>query len=167
MKLSLAKDLVAVSKSLSGIEALETKEEFEPYRAALIQHSSQGAMLASQIDWTNRSEECLLKDTQVDIVAERISHILANLAEQVLGDIEKSVRKKYEQLITECVHQRDVSRILVKKAVTSVKDFSWQYYMRFYFNTHEADPLKQLSIKMGNALFGYSYEYLGVSEKLV
>ena len=77
--------------------------------------------------------------------------ILSNLAEEVLGDIEKSIRKKYEQLITECVHQRDVSRILVEKNVSSTKEFSWQYYMRFYFNVHEKDLLKQLVIRMGNA----------------
>ena len=39
--------------------------------------------------------------------------------------------------------------------------------MRFYFNSKVPDVLQQLSIHMANAQFYYSFEYLGVQDKLV
>lgn len=167
MKISLANDLKHCIKKIASIDDISTLQKFAPYKQAIVDHSSQASMLSSQIDWTERSEGCLDQNKLVTEVAERIVTILSNFAEEVLGDIPKDIRKKYEQLITECVHQRDVSRILVEKNVSSPKEFSWQYYMRFYYNPNEKDILKQLVIRMGNAMFNYSYEYLGVAEKLV
>ena len=42
---------------------------------------------------------------------------LSLLAENVVKDLKKDIRQKYEQIITEFVHQRDVTRLLVKKNV--------------------------------------------------
>ena len=65
------------------------------------------------------------------------------------------------------VHQRDVTRVLVKDRVTSSKSFNWLCQMRFYFDPKNSDVLQQLSIHMANARFNYGFEYLGVQEKLV
>jgi len=56
------------------------------------------------------------------------------------------VRKKYEQLITDFVHQRDVVRILILQQVESLKDFNWLYHMRFYYYPKEQDVMKKLKI---------------------
>jgi len=69
--------------------------------------------------------------------------------------------------ITELVHQRDVTRLLVKDRVVSSKSFNWLCQMRFYFDPKNTDVLQQLSIHMANARFNYGFEYLGVQEKLV
>ena len=50
---------------------------------------------------------------------------------------------------------------------TAADDFTWLYYMRFYWYPKVKDPLEKLIIKMSNAPFFYGFEYLGVSEKLV
>lgn len=71
------------------------------------------------------------------------------------------------QQITELVHQRDMTRILVNNKITSPKSFEWLSQMRFYFNSKVTDVLQQLSIHMANAQFTYSFEYLGVQDKLV
>ena len=71
------------------------------------------------------------------------------------------------QQITELVHQRDMTRILVNNKITSPKSFEWLSQMRFYFNSKITDVLQQLSIHMANAQFTYSFEYLGVQDKLV
>lgn len=76
-------------------------------------------------------------------------------------------RKKYEHLITELVHQRDVIRALIKQNVTSQRDFTWLYQMRFYWEPTNTNVLKKLVIKIANANFYYGFEYLGVGEKLV
>lgn len=65
------------------------------------------------------------------------------------------------------MHQRDVTRLLIKQKVTSPKDFAWQYHMRFTWFMKEPDVLKKLLIQMSNAQFHYGFEYLGIGEKLV
>ena len=79
----------------------------------------------------------------------------------------KDIRQKYEQLITELVHQRDVTRILKNYNIKDVRDFNWLYHLRFYWNPKEKDPLQKLIIRMSNSQFFYGFEYLGVGEKLV
>ena len=69
--------------------------------------------------------------------------------------------------ITELVHQRDMTRELIKNKVNSVKSFDWLMQMRFYFDPKNPDVLQQLSIQMANAKFNYGFEYLGVQDKLV
>ena len=69
--------------------------------------------------------------------------------------------------IIESVHQRDVTRTLIRKQVNSNKSFEWLAQMRFYFDPKNSDVLEQLSIQMANAKFNYGFEYLGVQEKLV
>ena len=69
--------------------------------------------------------------------------------------------------ITELVHQRDVTRMLVANKVNNPKNFDWLCQMRFYFDPKNSDVLQQLSIHMANAKFNYGFEYLGVQEKLV
>lgn len=69
--------------------------------------------------------------------------------------------------ITELVHQRDVTRTLVKNKVNNPKCFDWLCQMRFYFDPKNSDVLQQLSIQMANAKFNYGFEYLGVQDKLV
>ena len=84
-----------------------------------------------------------------------------------MGDLDSIKRKKYEHLITELVHQRDVTRKLIANKVSSSQDFAWLYEMRFYFNASEENVLHKLSIHVANAKFYYGFEYLGVGERLV
>jgi len=69
--------------------------------------------------------------------------------------------------ITELVHQRIVTRMLLKNKVNNPKNFDWLCQMRFYFDPKNSEVLQQLSIQMANAKFNYGFEYLGVQEKLV
>ena len=69
--------------------------------------------------------------------------------------------------ITELVHQRDITRMLMQNNVSSNKSFDWLMQMRLYFDPKNPDVLQQLSIQMANAKFNYGFEYLGVQDKLV
>ena len=89
------------------------------------------------------------------------------LADSILGDLDSIKRKKFEHLITELVHQRDVTRKLIRERVNSAQDFAWLYEMRFYWNSNEENVLHKLSIQIANARFYYGFEYLGVGERLV
>lgn len=89
------------------------------------------------------------------------------LAEQVLTDLKPEIRKKYEQLITDLVHQRETTQQLMAQKVTAPDQFNWLFHMRFYFNTKKQDVLEKLGIKVANGDFYYGFEYMGVAEKLV
>jgi dynein heavy chain 1 len=91
-----------------------------------------------------------------------VMNFLSVLAVNVVADLKKDLRQKFEQAITDFVHQRDVIRKLHKNNVTSNKNFAWLYFMRMIYYPKEADTLKKLSIQMANAHFHYGFEYLGV-----
>jgi dynein heavy chain 1 len=64
----------------------------------------------------------------------------------VLLDHPKQLRQKFEQIITDFVHQRDVTRQLIKTNISSRTEFGWQYHMRFNWNSRETDVGKKLLI---------------------
>ena len=75
------------------------------------------------------------------------------------------LRQKFEQLMTELVHQRDVTRVLKDLHLASPQDFRWVQEMRFYWEPENAEI--PLNVKMADGLFAYGFEYLGIAEKLV
>ncbi|KAH9957034.1 hydrolytic ATP binding site of dynein motor region D1-domain-containing protein [Russula dissimulans] len=76
-------------------------------------------------------------------------------------------RKKCEHLITELVHQRDVTRTLIQQRATDNKSFAWLYQMRFYLDRATENLFDRLVIRVADASFPYGWEYLGVPERLV
>ena len=44
-------------------------------------------------------------------------------------DLPTESRKKFEQLITELVHQRDVTRSMIEDRVEDINDFRWLYHL--------------------------------------
>jgi dynein heavy chain 1 len=138
---------------------------------------AQVMILASQVFWTKNVETALgapaseAKDSLTAALA-MIESRLKSLSGSVLLDLQPSLRKKCEQLLTEMVHQRDVSRLLASAGVTNRTDFEWLYHLRFYWQplksiSREGGTLNNLAIKMSNAEFIYGYEYLGITERLV
>lgn len=133
-------------------------------------YPAQVCLLAVQVLWTQIVEAALAQSSPVSALQaplERVEQGLTVLADTVLRDLAPLTRKKCEQIITELVHQRDVIRHLQERKVQGPKDFTWLYYMRFYFNAALEDPTSRLAIHMADATFTYGYEYLGVPEKLV
>ncbi|KAG8185039.1 hypothetical protein JTE90_017062 [Oedothorax gibbosus] len=138
-------------------------------------YQSQIVVLAAQISWSEDIEGALqvisnagnnnLQPLQEVLTA--VESTLTVLADSVLQEQPPLRRKKLEHLITEFVHKRDVTRLLIKKQVAHPKNFEWLSRMRFYFDPRQSDVLQQLSIHMANAKFNYGFEYLGVQEKLV
>ena len=55
------------------------------------------------------------------------------LASNVVADLKKDLRQKFEQAITDFVHQRDVVRKLIKNKIESNKVFAWLYFMRMIY----------------------------------
>jgi dynein heavy chain 1 len=96
-----------------------------------------------------------------------IRQALDLLADIVLQELKPVTRRKCEHLITELVHQRDVTRTLIQQNVVDTKNFVWLYQMRFYLDKSVENSLDRLTIRAADAVFPYGWEYLGVVDRLV
>ena len=132
-------------------------------------YPAQVIILTSQVAWTSVNEAILSKDgkEQLTQALSTLEQRLKSLSTSVLSSMEVSLRKKCEQLLTEMIHQRDVTRLLVSDNIAQASDFHWLYHLRFYLDPKEKSETHQLSIRMSNASFYYGFEYLGIGERLV
>ena len=157
-----------VEKAIESLEILDRSTQQDEFLQWIESYAAQIVLTAVQISWSQRVEDGLKKNQkQLAITEEGIGQYLVILAERVLTHLPKDIRQKYEQLITDLVHQRDTTRHLIDNNVNSVDDFKWLYHMRYTWNSAEKDPLHKVLIKMASADFYYGFEYLGVGEKLV
>ncbi|CAM1511285.1 Fc.00g087980.m01.CDS01 [Cosmosporella sp. VM-42] len=166
MKATLAELLAEAVDHYTPIFESETID-----RAALTEFidafPSQIVVLATQVAWTTAVEKSLADGAKnLSTIFEREVEVLRVLADTVLGDLEIIQRKKCEQLITECVHQRDTIEKLINANAQSPTYYLWQLQMRYVYSP-EGDFLDRLYIKMANAKLNYGFEYLGVPERLV
>ena len=123
-------------------------------------------ILAAQIQWCRSAEHGMSNGTTENALA-RVNNVLRVLADRVLGNLTSERRQKYEQLITEAVHQRDATRVLIKNNTSNTDDFSWLYQMRYYYKPQEENVMEKLQVVVANAHFSYGFEYLGVGNRLV
>ncbi|CAH0489695.1 unnamed protein product [Peronospora farinosa] len=151
-----------------AVHSCPTEESADSYLKWVSEFPAQVVILATQVQWSNDVESVLKTggDT-LSMVVEQLDRLLLILSERVLTDVKNDVRKKYEQLITELVHQKSVTKRLSQAKVSSAEDFRWLYHMRHYFQAKELNPLKKLTIQISNASFSYGFEYFGVGERLV
>ncbi|TDL28876.1 dynein heavy chain protein 1 [Rickenella mellea] len=167
MRVSLAEllcDAVAELEKFYGNGSSLTAAAF---LAWIDKYPAQLVSLAIQVAWTSSVENCLVSGQPPDAPLETVQAGLGLLADVVLTDLNAITRRKCEHLITELVHERDVTRTLLQRRVVDAKGFSWLYQMRFYLERTVENPLDRLSIRVANASFPYGWEYLGVPDRLV
>jgi dynein heavy chain 1 len=172
MRVTLAKLL---AESVNEIASFNkgTAIDLNQYITWIDRYQAQLVVLSTQIGWSENIELALttisggadMKPMQ-DVLF-NVEATLNMLADTVLMEQPPLRRRKLEHLITELVHQRDVTRRLIKNNIDNPKSFEWLSQMRFYFDPKQTDVLQQLSIQMANAKFNYGFEYLGVQDKLV
>ena len=170
MRVSLAKLL---ADSVQTVSAFADKFNLDKYLQWLDQFQAQLVVISVQIMWSTAVDAALKtaassgENSALQRVLANVENTLNSLADTVLLYQPHIRRKKLEHVITEMVHQRDVTRDLLAKGIMDNKDFDWLSQMRFYFNPKEKNVLQQLTIKLANADFFYGFEYLGLTEKLV
>jgi dynein heavy chain 1 len=169
MRISLAEllcDAVAELQKFYGI--VDRKLVLEDLINWMEKYPAQLVTLAVQVVWTNSVENALGNETKLEQPLDTIHQALDLLADIVLQDLHPVTRRKCEHLITELVHQRDVTRALTSQTTPPNKSsFTWLYQIRFYLDTAVENPLERLSIKAADATFPYGWEYLGVPDRLV
>lgn len=161
---SLFEEALAERSAISFDDTKTLLEWIEKYPAQLV-------VICGQTVWTHKTEKAIEATgndpSSIPTYLKEVEATLDLLADQVLQDLPYRTRKKYEHLITELVHQRDVLRSLIQRKISSTKDFAWLNEMRFYWKANKDAVVNNLTIQMANASFFYGYEYLGVAEKLV
>ncbi|KAM3670253.1 cytoplasmic dynein 1 heavy chain 1 [Ammospiza nelsoni] len=170
MRVTLAKLL---AESVTEVEIFGKATSIDPavYISWIDKYQAQLVVLSAQIAWSENVESALNggggDNSPLQSVLANVEVTLNVLADSVLMEQPPLRRRKLEHLITELVHQRDVTRSLIKSKIDNSKSFEWLSQMRFYFDPKQTDVLQQLSIQMANAKFNYGFEYLGVQDKLV
>uniref|UniRef100_A0A8D0MPF5 Cytoplasmic dynein 1 heavy chain 1 n=1 Tax=Sus scrofa TaxID=9823 RepID=A0A8D0MPF5_PIG len=172
MRVTLAKLL---AESVTEVEIFGKATSIDPntYITWIDKYQAQLVVLSAQIAWSENVEAALSSiggsgdSAPLQSVLSNVEVTLNVLADSVLMEQPPLRRRKLEHLITELVHQRDVTRSLIKSKIDNAKSFEWLSQMRFYFDPKQTDVLQQLSIQMANAKFNYGFEYLGVQDKLV
>jgi dynein heavy chain 1 len=159
--------VTAVQSTQTSIASHEGKTEFVSWAGKF---PAQVMILASLVDWSMAMDAALRREDskqELQCVLHSIDGKLEIMAETVLLDLPAESRKKFEQLITELVHQRDVTRSMIDGGVSDANDFRWLYHLRYDFNPHAENLMEKLRISLSNASFHYGFEYLGIGERLV
>lgn len=113
MQMSLANQLLVSIEEMARIDLQEQPEDFTAW---IEKFPAQIDILSMQVFWSNKVEEGLstaMGSKSLVLVEKRTIEVLEMLAERVLTDLAKEIRQKYEQLITDLVHQREVTRQLI------------------------------------------------------
>jgi dynein heavy chain 1 len=168
MRISLADllcEAVAELQTFYGNDSAELAKSdlmnwLEKYPAQLV-------TLAIQVAWTSSVENSFDTRLAPQGPLETIRQALELLADIVLEELSPVTRRKCEHLITELVHQRDVTRSLISQRVPDNQSFSWLSQMRFYLDKSVENALDRLSIKVAETSYSYGWEYLGVPDRLV
>lgn len=131
---------------------------------------AQVMILAAQINWSMGADKALGSSNSSQGLADVLRVIewkLEVLAATVLQELPPDSRKKFEQMITELVRERDVIRVIIDEKVDSPTDFRWLYHLRYSYNPNAANLMDKLVVLLSNAKFNYGFEYLGIGERLV
>jgi dynein heavy chain 1, cytosolic len=167
MRLSLANLLTDAVGELQMFYGTDAQVPSEQLMAWMEKYPAQLVTLAVQVAWTASVEAALDNNQPLEGPLDTILQALDLLADIVLKDLAPVTRRKSEHLITELVHQRDVTRTLIQQRVKEASSFTWLYQMRFYLDKLVESPLDRLSIRVSDASFPYGWEYLGVPDRLV
>jgi dynein heavy chain 1 len=167
MRVSLAELLCDAVTELQVFYGNGSKLSVDQLMTWMEKYPAQLVTLAVQVAWTASVENDLDASQLPEGPLDTIRQALDLLADIVLQELSAVTRRKCEHLITELVHQRDVTRTLIQQRTPDTKGFAWLYQMRFYLDRSRENPLERLAIEVANTSFPYGWEYLGVPDRLV
>ncbi|KAJ3023806.1 hypothetical protein HKX48_000940 [Thoreauomyces humboldtii] len=145
-----------------------TAYEEKPREQWIFDYPAQITLAGTQIWWTtevnaafSRLEEGY-ENSLKDYFKKQVNQLTA-LINLIQGDLSKLSRQMIMTICTLDVHARDmVAKLIVEKA-DSAQVFSWQSQLRLRWDEDAGDCV----INICDAVFRYSYEYLGNTPRLV
>ena len=163
-----------LQEAVSGDHSNENRNEGDAGEEAFVtwatKFPAQVMILAAQISWSAVVDKALHESDTNAALQQALAGLewrLEVMAKTVLRELPPDSRKKFEQLITELVRQRDVVRSLMDDKVSTPTDFRWQYHLRYTYNPKAEKISEKLWVSLSNARFSYGFEYLGIGERLV
>jgi dynein heavy chain, axonemal len=136
--------------------------------AFIFSHPAQIALLGIQFMWTADTQQALTNaKTDKSIMSKNMKKTDSILKEMVTITVKASLTKiqrtNLETCITVHMHQKESTEDLLKKKVKDPTDFEWLKQARFYWR----EDRNTVIISICDVDFQYSFEYLGVKERLV
>ena len=152
----------------SVIKMAHAEVQTQDLETFIFQHPAQVSLLGIQFLWTQDMQSAITDAKKDKLgVSRAVKKSDALLKEMIVittrSTLGKNERQNLETCITVHVHQRDTSEDLQKKRVRDPSDFEWMKQCRFYWSTERETVI----ISICDVDFEYSYEYLGVKERLV
>ena len=149
--------------------AYEVREEGLELSEFVFNRPAQVALVGLQMLWTNETMAALqaVAREEKGALTRALRKSEARLRELVSlalrNDLTKIQRTSLETLITVHMHQKEATEELVRKRVKGPRDFEWLKQVRVTWR----DDRDTLMISICDVDLEYSYEYLGVKERLV
>ncbi|KAK9865923.1 hypothetical protein WJX84_001850 [Apatococcus fuscideae] len=134
----------------------------------MFSHPAQIALLGIQFQWTADTQVALTQaKAEKAVMSKNMKKTEAILKEMVMitlrADLTRIQRINLETCITVHMHQKESTEDLVRKKIKDPTDFEWLKQCRFYWR----DDRDTVIISICDVDFEYSFEYLGVKERLV
>ncbi|KAJ3158178.1 hypothetical protein HDU86_003133 [Geranomyces michiganensis] len=145
-----------------------TAYEEKPREQWIFDYPAQITLAGTQIWWTtevnaafSRLEEGY-ENSLKDYFKKQVNQLTA-LINLIQGDLTKLHRQMIMTVCTLDVHARDMVAKLIAEKADSAQVFSWQSQLRLRWDEDQSDCI----INICDAVFKYSYEYLGNTPRLV
>ena len=156
---------LAVKTNIKRAPANFLEQELEAF---IFSNPAQVSLLGIQFAWTADVQGGLTAArTDKNVMTKALKSADTMLRDLITittkATLNKNERTNVETCITVHVHQRDTTDDLVKKRVKDPTDFEWLKQARFYWRAEQDTVI----ISICDIDFEYSYEYLGVKERLV
>ena len=161
------------------IPEIKNKEKIKRVDWAM-SHIEQAVLTVSQLDWTQRTEEAILKIKEdpesLKHLHEKDKNTLLELIVAIRSssnNFSKTFKKTLVSLIIQDVHANDVIDYLYKNGVTSSSDFDWISQLRYVFVNQKGREIEHvkdiwsINVRMLNTERAYDFEYLGNQKRLV
>ena len=157
-----------------GLALKDYRESKRKRSVWLFDHIAQLVLVTTQIEWTENTELAIdklgkgdkgaLSDYSTVQIAE-----LSDLIMLVQGNLESLQRRKIMNMITLETHSRDINLMLIRDGVDSKENFKWMGQLKTYWMRYPDGAKDEPDCWIFNcdAMFNYSYEYLGCAGRLV
>lgn len=134
----------------------------------IFSNPAQISLLGIQFQWTADTQAALsAAKSDKTIMSKNMKKVDQILRDMVLitlrTELSRIERINLETCITVHMHQKESTEELVRKKIKDPTDFEWLKQVRFYWREDKDTVI----ISICDVDFEYSYEYLGVKERLV
>ena len=126
-------------------------------RSQMWEMPSQLLSLLYWVLFTQKTEESIRRQSLTELKSEYESDLTSLTGQELEFGSVLSIKVK--SLILDIIHFLTVIEELVSANIRDIENWIWQKQLRFYGNKRRNNG--SLAIRMGNATFEYSFEYLG------